>query len=401
MGTSGAICPLGPVLPLPTRRVALEYAPLGMRGGFVRALLAAHVLAVAPPAWSQTGATSKRPERGERAPNSNGNDNDAAIGATGVEVPSGVGNPGELDPTSRRIIEEELKRRKGGGQKAPSEAVSPERLHGLPGAEGAPAPPPQKAPAGPPRPGSQPGMHPLPLPSQEFATPQPRFDKYLPCASGAETELTSLIHPPAPSAGEEGPIARPADSHTRFQLRGKNGTVRWAASLPGRWSCMGFDPEEKNYVVVGEDELKGKRVIEGMQLITETGRRREARFQVERYRAYVILPGPSGRFTLFIGGFLHKEPKAVALYAYDAATDRIQKLGPPIAPPPFARRTGTGAAWSWGVAVDERVSEVEPKLLGFENDHTVFASYGSDGPPPAGRGKKRTRKTWDLKTLFR
>ncbi len=114
--------------------------------------------------------------------------------------------------------------------------------------------------------------------------------------------------------------------------------------------------------------------------------------------ALAAVPSADGRFVAFVGAI---GDHYFRLEVLDTVNDALYELGQPPAPPPDAHPVeptakGSGAEWDWGDPIDG-VTEMDPEIITFPDNHTLRVTYGRD--TVRGRGPKRSVRTWDLRQV--
>jgi hypothetical protein len=169
-----------------------------------------------------------------------------------------------------------------------------------------------------------------------------------------------------------------------------------AKTMEGTWRALAYVPAAHLFVLGGQFEVGAWLPLNNISYLDEaTGALRPARHN-EDWLALAAVPSPDGRFIAFVGAL---GDHYFRLEVLDTVNDGLYELGQPPAPPPDAHpvaKTSSGE-WDWGDPIDT-VTEMDPGIITFPDDHTLRVSYGRD--TPAGRAPKRTAKSWDLRQVI-
>ncbi|MEW6515386.1 MAG: hypothetical protein AB1439_00590 [candidate division FCPU426 bacterium] len=168
------------------------------------------------------------------------------------------------------------------------------------------------------------------------------------------------------------------------------------------WECLGYNPTAKRYVLITKNEHGTKVTLRGLVYLEENPARfKDSVFGEKQFEAAASLPGPDGNYLALIGA--PEGEDTYKLYVLNLVADKLQLLGDAPGPPPLTKEDlewpealDMMAAWE---APERHYTELEPGIWSFTNPSTLQVSYGKD--TYKARNKKRSIKTWDLKSLFK
>jgi hypothetical protein len=172
--------------------------------------------------------------------------------------------------------------------------------------------------------------------------------------------------------------------------------------LEGVWQVLTYVPSTRTFVIGGEFEAAGSWLpLDEIRYVDEaTGTMRTSRYGSETWIAFAAVPGPDGRFIVFVGesradGAFEVGP--FRLQVLDTTKDALYDLGRPPAPPPpsedDAFEYDPADGWDWGTPVGGLV-QMDPGIITFSDARTIRVSYGADTIKR--RAGRRHQRSWDL-----
>jgi len=166
-------------------------------------------------------------------------------------------------------------------------------------------------------------------------------------------------------------------------------------TMEGTWRVLAYVPSAHLFVLGGQFEVGAWLPLNVISYLDEkTGALRPARHN-EDWMALAAVPSADGRFIAFVGA---RADEYFRLELLDTVNDALYELGQPPAPPPDPQTVtkGEGHEWDWGDPIDG-VTEMDPGIITFPDDHTLRVSFGHDTFRE--RAKRRTVRTWDLRQV--
>jgi hypothetical protein len=170
----------------------------------------------------------------------------------------------------------------------------------------------------------------------------------------------------------------------RLVLRSRDGKPIFSQAVDdGYLLCMGYSASTGvpgrdapgRYLIGGVGEQGAWLVLRAISYLSEDGRSFEQSvFTKEDFLALTAVASPGGRFVAFIGG------KSVAdgLYVLDTQKNQIRRLGQPPAPPPMDLDFECEERFQWGTCWADGYVPIEPRVLRFDGETTLVATYGRD-----------------------
>ena len=210
------------------------------------------------------------------------------------------------------------------------------------------------------------------------------------CPSGALTTLAIEIvsRPQLPQHDQN-------IGSDRLILRSREGKqILSQAVNDGHLLCMGYAPSPAarsadapgRYLIGHVGERGARLVLGGISYLGEDGRGFEDYvFTRDGFLALTAISSPAGRFVAFVGG------KSVVdgLYVLDARKDTVRRLGPPPAPPPLDFECDD--PFQWGTCWADGYTAIEPRVLHFDGETTLVATYGPDTHKARAKNRRARR----------
>jgi len=171
--------------------------------------------------------------------------------------------------------------------------------------------------------------------------------------------------------------------------------------LEGEWQILAYVPSARTFVIGGQFETGAWLPLDEIRYVDETiGAMRMSRYDGGTWIAFAAVPGPDGRFIVFVGqsrGDRAFEGGRFRLQVLDTIKDALYDLGRPPAPPPVNEDDASAfdphVGWDWGAPVDG-VVQMDPGIITFSDAHTIRVSYGADTIKR--RAGRRRQRSWDL-----
>ena len=177
--------------------------------------------------------------------------------------------------------------------------------------------------------------------------------------------------------------------------------VLLSQQLDGEWQILAYVPSTRTFVIGGQFETGAWLPLDEIRYVDETvGAMRMSRYDGGTWIAFAAVPGPDGRFIVFVGESRPDrafEGGRFRLQVLDTARDALCDLGRPPAPPPLSEDDASefepDEGWDWGAPVDGLV-QMDPGIMTFSDPHTIRVSYGADTIKR--RAGRRHQRSWDL-----
>jgi hypothetical protein len=194
-----------------------------------------------------------------------------------------------------------------------------------------------------------------------------------------------------------GPLLLQHDSdnwgQTTFSVADAHNKTIWSKTLNGQFSCIGYSPARKVYVIRQIAERISVPSIREIAYITEPPPSMQASsFTSGKYDAATILADRDLKHLAFIGT---RHLGMFSLYVLETLHDGITRLGAPPAPPPMTKSDIDAGKqcyqWSWE---GEGLLDLEPGIWRFDGQ-SLKVSYGKD--TCRHRSKNRSVKNYKLK----
>lgn len=168
--------------------------------------------------------------------------------------------------------------------------------------------------------------------------------------------------------------------------------------LEGTWHLLAYVPSTQTFVIGGQFETGAWLPLDEIRYVDEaSGEVRMSRYDGGTWIAFAAVPGPDGRFIVFVGESRRDrafEGGRFRLEVLDTAKDALYDLGRPPAPPPDEDSPfDADEGWDWGAPIDG-LEHMDAGIIAFTDGHTLRVSYGADTQKR--RARQRRQRSWDL-----